>query len=782
MIATRVLANRSIRPVHLNFKHVETGLLAVFLGLLWLNTLSFPSPVTSDLDPSWQSTSVFAHRNGLQLGKDLIFTYGPLGWLNSYFYPPGSITAKIIWELGGKALLMAALYGIVKRLNRPDRWLFLVSLLLFTPFFPDTLFTAIIPLALITWGLDAKSRWWIAAATMAGVAVLAQIKFTYTLLAFAGAIIAIMSLCLQHRPKRAGVLGLVFVSTYLASWMLAGQLLANLPEYWRQSWEISQGYPWAMSLLPQRPWALATGLAMACFNVALIGHIGAKHAIKVTAWPALVLVGGTLFLSWKHGYTRADGHVLAFFLTSLLVGFALPGLLNYRPVRRWYWLGAAVCLLGLHDQRVLLKTPRVLVDRLYNNVSAIASLPRQAERFKSLATPLPLLARVIGDASVDVYNYEQGCVLLNGLNYRPRPITQSYSAFTPTLLRKNLDFLRSPRSADRVLLKIQSIDNRHPMLDDSLSLLDIPLRYSYEESIDDYALFKKRPDSSPADPFDNAPLLVSQTVHAGETINLPSDQSHAIWLNLKARPSFLGKLRAALYQPAELYMVVIQTDGSESRHRLITTMAEAGFMVHPFIENTADYLSWIQNGLGKAVEAVRLEARTPSETRYWNSLEVRLFSLNDFPLKTSESPFLSPHAPFNLRPTRITAKLPVERYTVEQKTVIQVHAPGEMRFDIPKDIRTLRASFGMRPESYTKGKTDGVTFEVVLVSPGRSEQSLFQRHLDPVAVKTDQGTQTVELEIDDTLAARTVIFRTLPGPKKDTKWDWSYWTEVRFLP
>jgi hypothetical protein len=781
MIVTRILANRSIWPVPPHLKRVETGLIAVFLGLIWLNTLSFPSPATPDLDPSWQSTSVFAHRDGLQLGKDLIFTYGPLGWLNSYFYPPGSITAKIIWELAGKALLMVALYGIVKRLNGPDRWLFLASLLLFTPFFPDTLFTVMIPLALITWVFGASSRWWIAAAAMAGVAVIAQIKFTYALLAVAGAIIAVLSLCLQHRPKRAAVLGSVFVSTYLASWVLAGQLLAGLPEYWRQSWEISQGYPWAMSLLPQRPWALATGLAMTCFNIALIGHIGARHAIKVIAWPALIMVGGALFLSWKHGYTRADGHVLAFFLTSLLVGFALPSLLDYRPVRRWYWLGAALCLLGLHDQRILLKAPRVLVERLYNHVGAIVSLPRLAEAFRSPSTASQL-ARAIGDASVDVYNYEQGCVLLNGLNYRPRPITQSYSAYTPALLRENLNFLRSPRSADRVLLKIQSIDNRHPMLDDSLSLLEIPRRYSYVESINDYALFKKRSGSSPADPFDNAPQLLGQTVHAGEIINLPSDQSHAIWLNLKARPSFLGKLRAALYQPAELHMVVIQTNGSESRHRVITTIAEEGFMVHPFIENTADYLSWIQDGLGKGVEAVRFEARTPSETRYWNSFEVRLFSLNDFPIKSPEAPFLSPHAPFNLRPIRITAKLPVERYTVEQKTVIQVHAPGEMRFDIPKNIHTLRASFGMRPGSYNEGKTDGVTFEVFLVSQGQSEQRLFQRHLNPVSVKTDQGTQTVELAINGTLTARTIILRTLPGPNNDTKWDWSYWTEVRFLP
>ncbi|MEZ0216543.1 MAG: hypothetical protein ACAH89_05385 [Rariglobus sp.] len=772
----QTLAPGTLRPAR-----IECLLLAAMLVLLWLNTLGFPLPTGPGLDPSWQSTLVYAHREDLQMGRDLIFTYGPLGWLNSTFYPPGSITAKLVWELAGKLLLVGTLVGISLRLPRLDRWLFLTGVLLFVPLFADVLLILVITLTLLAWGLRADTPRWLAVTVVLGIAVLAQLKFTCTLLSFAGVATTLAGLCLQRHPRRAALLGMVFVSAYLLIWMLAGQPLAALPQYWRQSWDISQGYPWAMSLIPQRPWALPLGLAAGAVHIALILYLLLRLPKKALAWPALIFVAGALFLSWKHGFTRADGHVLSFFLMSLLITFALPGLLDCRPGWRWHWLGPAICLLGLHDQQMLLNTPRFLCNRLEGNARKLTRLSHLDDPF-ILAPADSTLAHAVGGASVDVYNYEQGVVQLAGLRHHPRPIIQGYNAYTPALLGKNLEFLRSPRSADYVLLKIQTVDHRHPMLDDSLSLLEIPLRYSHVADIDDYALFRKRPETSPPDPLRNAPQLLHQTVVLGEIINLPPAHAHALWLTLNAQPSLLGKLRAALYQPAELYIVLTKDDGREIRYRLIAPMAKAGLLVQPLVESTAEYLNFTQGISSGSVQTVRFEARIPSEKRYWSTLEVNLSSLTAYPINKIESPLLSPSAPFNLLPVRITAGLPEERFGLDQKTAILLHAPGEMRFNIPAGIRTLRASFGLRSGSYNEGRTDGVTFEVVLVSSEQPERILFQRHLDPVSVQTDQGTQTLELSMDESRTSRTVVLRTLPGPRNNTKWDWSYWSQVRFLP
>ena len=65
----------------------------VFLILFGLIFLTIPylvntfAPTTDTLDTSWVWLLGYAFSNGLQWGKSMIFTYGPLGFLdNIYFY------------------------------------------------------------------------------------------------------------------------------------------------------------------------------------------------------------------------------------------------------------------------------------------------------------------------------------------------------------------------------------------------------------------------------------------------------------------------------------------------------------------------------------------------------------------------------------------------------------------------------------------------------------------------------------------------------------------------
>ena len=83
---------------------------------------------------------------------------------------------------------------------------------------------------------------------------------------------------------------------------------------------------------------------------------------------------------------------------------------------------------------------------------------------------LSRIAQRVGHSSIDVFNYRQGVALLNDLNYRPRPVIQGYTAYTPDLLRANLDFYRSASRPSYVLFSLETIDGRFPTLDDALLL------------------------------------------------------------------------------------------------------------------------------------------------------------------------------------------------------------------------------------------------------------------------------------------------------------------------
>src|SRR5207244_11236768 len=73
-------------------------LLAALAVLLALLLFQFPSPAKAGLDPSWGMVLVYAHRHGLQFGRDVAFTYGPYGFLISSFHYAGVTFVKLLCE------------------------------------------------------------------------------------------------------------------------------------------------------------------------------------------------------------------------------------------------------------------------------------------------------------------------------------------------------------------------------------------------------------------------------------------------------------------------------------------------------------------------------------------------------------------------------------------------------------------------------------------------------------------------------------------------------------
>src|SRR5262249_9336523 len=66
--------------------------------------------------------------------------------------------------------------------------------------------------------------------------------------------------------------------------------------------------------------------------------------------------------------------------------------------------------------------------------------------------------------TVDSYSFNQSAVLVHGWNYRPRPIFQSYTAYTETLAKLNAEFLKGDKAPDYILFEIAPIDGRFPAM------------------------------------------------------------------------------------------------------------------------------------------------------------------------------------------------------------------------------------------------------------------------------------------------------------------------------
>jgi len=87
---------------------------------------------------------------------------------------------------------------------------------------------------------------------------------------------------------------------------------------------------------------------------------------------------------------------------------------------------------------------------------------------------------------------EQVEVLREGLNYRPRPVFQSYTAYTPWLLQQNLLYYESPAAPQYVFARLQPIDSRYIPQEDGLLLSELPRRYSVVHRKKDYVLLHRK--------------------------------------------------------------------------------------------------------------------------------------------------------------------------------------------------------------------------------------------------------------------------------------------------
>ena len=101
---------------------------AIFLSSFFISGTSTP---IGELDPSWQAVLEFATQKRLQFGSEIIFTYGPLGFL---FQPYGFgmfPLLRCIFALTFSAVVAFAALNLALRISGIAKFLFLFWLLLF---------------------------------------------------------------------------------------------------------------------------------------------------------------------------------------------------------------------------------------------------------------------------------------------------------------------------------------------------------------------------------------------------------------------------------------------------------------------------------------------------------------------------------------------------------------------------------------------------------------------------------------------------------------------------
>jgi hypothetical protein len=763
--------------------------------LLWLllaaTILSFPRYPEAGLDASWRMALGWFYQQGLQFGPDVVFTYGPLGFLMGKTYSGLQFASLMGWQVVQAAVFAGVIMASGRRLRGTAQVFYYLYFLLLGVIYEDALHMIVI--ALLGWELvrrtgEAFRRNTPLIALL--LAVLALIKFTNLMLAaFAVLVVAALEWW-RRRPRAALPVVGWFCGGFLVLWMLCRQNPLHLPSYLLRSWEVSQGYQAAMAL-PTPPEALWKALVVLAALVVYLALYCRLQPDKPRALAFAAILAAFIYLNWKHGFVRADGHMIGFFICALVPVAGFPALLEDGP--RWRWLQRALlvpagvlCVAGVHTALpgVVLGLASNFQGNLMDRADRVlhwTSFRRTFDdrlREQRQQADLPRVRAVVGRATVDVLGYEQAVALFNGLNYRPRPVFQSYSAYTPRLARWNAQHYASAAAPEFALFRLETLDDRLATMDDALLLNLFVHRYEYLLAEKGWQLWRRIPGAP--DPTLSAPRpLRSVAVPLNTLFDLgePSDQS--LWVEIDLPLSLFGRLRDFAYKTPLVRLAVEEADGRVRRYRLPPLEGRTGFILNPLMETADDFLDFAGGKSRRFARRVTVEVPEGDRACFAGSARIGLFALT--PPEAGARDFAQAGRAkcwmFKTVPLAVTAFALPSETVIDGRDAVVMHAPSRMDFVLPTGAQEISGAFGYLPGAYQgDARTDGAEFRVVWTD-GAQQAVLFSRYLDPRAKPDDRGLQSFRVDLRGR-AGGQLRLEVDPGPNHDHGWDWTAWTAI----
>jgi len=766
---------------------------ALLLLAVWLSLIKLPGAPLVSLDASWQMVMGYAAENNLQHGTDIVFTYGPLGYLLASTYMGSHFSVFMAWQLVGNLLIAVALYRFGREFTGWRQALYFGYILLFGSIYADAMqMNFIATFGLMLMRPACRRPFWLISIG-AAFALFSLMKFTNLLVCVFSLAVLVATFLSTRCRREAGWLAGAFSLTFLGVWLLLHHSLTALPAFFYYGLQVSLGYVEAMAVYEQ-PIMLAVGLlslggVIGYTLLCLFGQTNRREALA-----AALLLGSVIFINWKHGFVRADGHVIAHFVMCLLVVCSYPALLadNRRFGRTKQALLVLVAAgsltgIGLVSVQAVTQAPGGWNQRIHQTVSALLNPAAYHRSLDAAMTHLaakidqPNLRLIVGNDPVDHFGGDQVYTLLNRFNYTPRPAIQSYTAYTPALSRLDEQFYLSERGPEFVIQRFRTIDDRLPTLDDSLTLRLLLQTYDYVMEEGGLLLWE-RPEKLVVPTAAEEKVVTQRTVGFGEKVEVAAPADRPVWAVITVRPNLLGAVRKFFYKAPLLYLDTTDGNGVKETHQLIRAMAATGFILNPYFTQADDLIAYQNGRFHRRLTEFSVRTMPGGEKFYDSDIQVELRSLPPFKqsLVDANRKLNNRFRMMNRRPTAIKSEVPMSSLLLDGKEVLMLHATSRMDFALTEPVQTVTGRFGLLPGSYQNGNdTDGVEFVIEQVSATGATVELFRRFLDPLHRAEDRPTQ--EFTVHPTREpGGKLVFRTLPGPKGSQSFDWSYWTDLEF--
>ena len=569
-------------------------------AILVLAVLSWPStagPARTGLDPSWEAGLHLAVANGITFGSDLVFTYGPLGFLAWAWPWYGAENAISFGFIAITHLGLCAVVFIAARRVLPG-WQALIyayvamrAVIVLEPY--EALFIGIIAVAFsVLLGRSIGRQAWIVVGLgiVTGIALLGKLNVGLFVAAISTVVILVAA-----RPRWQALGG--FVATvaiaFLGLWLATGQRLTDLVAYASGSFEIIRGYSEAMGVdrTQADDWVilafLLTILLVARMALPAVRERPNAQQIGIVAIAALAG-----FAFFKTGFVRGG---YGYALSAVLVVFFVMA--DSRTPRALYVAVFAATLIslvgavGMSPVELLNPVPAV---RAFAREAAVVVRPwtwpaaeqRTRDQLQAQYKLEPEILGALAGSTVHVDPVETAVMAAYpDLQWRPQPVFQSYSAYTSQLDEHNAAMLRSGDAPQRILRQGPvsltdssravplTIDGRYRWFDGPAVMLETFCRY------DEIAANQRWEVLAPSARGCGTPEpLATVTAKPGEPVTVPTDPRPDRITIVRVHgidDSLLDRVVTTVYKASEWYITL----GVMGRYRLVPGTAQDGLLM-----------------------------------------------------------------------------------------------------------------------------------------------------------------------------------------------------------
>jgi len=302
-------------------KNKFVWLICAVIGIL---TLQIPAIfVGPDLDASGLVALAWIRVNDFQIGQDVVWQFGPLGYLFVQSYVEPSLWFQALLENVFVHFFFVFSVGllIVKlRVNWKDS--LLVLFLLFPLSFlisqsanidEQLPFAVTISLFLIITGkINNKYVTPLLFSLALLLAIESLIKVNIAFVSVSIVVIFSLISIARKEFKRPLIFSASFIFCLLILWIISEQDIANFPSYFIDGLMVSSGYSYAMAIDGPMIHVFSALIAISFLTILFIYSLTKKFN-NLTIFILLNII--LLFMGFKHGFVRHDGHVVYFYFT-----------------------------------------------------------------------------------------------------------------------------------------------------------------------------------------------------------------------------------------------------------------------------------------------------------------------------------------------------------------------------------------------------------------------------------------------------------------------------------